>query len=299
MHLYEHLFCDELFHRLEERGLHSYIDYQIEALTYHKGFIHLELYVRRELHDEVYALIQTITINIEQSSIDTGLAQLSSEKECVMSGDMDKIHDTLRELNATPWTTVRDFASYDASGVRGAHLPLFATDHTISTHKAKVELILQKDFANSNKHLTPLFYCVAYGMLGDVSDTLQANYAYYVFDNEIVQSGKGLKLQSIFRVIKDYRETPKLLLSKAQEVIERIVEDGSLRRLAVLLRDSEYIYRNPFIDERHIFEATGVLIGDEGWKEIASEANVNLLLQHAYIQVKAGRDTATSSRLRG
>lgn len=287
-HLYEHLFCDELFRQLHAKSLHSYIDYQIEANTYYRGFILMEVYVRQDIRDEVSALIKNVQIEINEKSIEIGLAQLSSEKECVMRGEMNGIRAMLHELNAMSWEQVDTFSVYDSFKVRHPSFPLFATDAKLSTRKVNIEIILEKQFYNENRRLAPLFYAMAYGFLGDTSDMLQEKYAYHIFDDQ-VQDTNGLSLRNKFRFVSGCRQDVGVILHDSENVITKIVRNGSLERFVNLLQSQKYLYRNPFIDERHIFEVTGVLTGFAGWKEIASMSNVLSILQKTQLKVSMGR----------
>ncbi len=79
-HVYEHIVASSTMRAFREHGLLPYIDYMLDAKTYYKGAVCLEVYLYSDEAKAIGEDILKLDADVSQESIDTALLQISAEK---------------------------------------------------------------------------------------------------------------------------------------------------------------------------------------------------------------------------
>ncbi len=112
-HVYEHMVAFSVIHRFREQGLLPYIDYTLDAKTYYKGALLLEVFL---YSDQAIAMADTVidtNVIVSKKTIDTALLQISAEKSLeFIYIDYYLLKKDLRILHNTPWQNVQDSPLY-------------------------------------------------------------------------------------------------------------------------------------------------------------------------------------------
>jgi hypothetical protein len=179
---------------------------------------------------------------------------------------------------------------YDAKVIRRSSSELwYGKKEPHSTRQLKLELSF--DIALQTKALTPLFHVLANVLADNIADGLVERYGYYYAASERSEYTSH-KARETFSFRANRKAIPSLTdeIEVCEEDIEMILKLGLVPKLAKYLRSATYSEAWQAPDELKVYEATDVLVGAKGWRELASEENIKRLLHDSVLTLKYGRE---------
>lgn len=110
-HIYEHIFCIHLTSYLESKGLYQFIDYSLDARTYHDGNIFLYFVFndnKYEVVDKLLDKIKHLHIDFEHEITDIAIKQVEAEYGYIFDKfSADDLVMALARLHDSSWMDSR------------------------------------------------------------------------------------------------------------------------------------------------------------------------------------------------
>ncbi|EDK72250.1 hypothetical protein TM7_0620 [candidate division TM7 genomosp. GTL1] len=153
--------------------------------------------------------------------------------------------------------------------------------------KLEVSVVLDGKYAQSKRELMPLFLQLAWLMSATLQGILPGKHGVFSFDDGFRESKEGVGIRNIFKVAHGTEFNIKELLSSVKEVVTRINDDNGFVRLTDRLGSLSYSdgsFDTPNIEKN--YEDTLILMGTNGWREIATEYNCTELLNHTSVKMQ-------------
>ncbi|HVI69254.1 MAG TPA: hypothetical protein VM581_02240 [Magnetospirillaceae bacterium] len=277
-HLYEHIFCDALVKQLRDAGLFSYIDYDLQAKNYRSGFIWLELVLFTTEAKAAEPSVAQLPVHFDSDQVAIGLKQLCAEVRRTSRFKARETVAALEVLQAQPWQPLDQLMHLDALANPNPQDMLRFSERKSHTNTIRCELASAKAFATRHPRLIPLFHVVASAIQSNLCEELPVRHGFFCSTgerNEPLISGSET---SWFR---HHPSGKKILLDACETSLAlfgRMASGGFIERMAVLLQTGSYNSRFSFPSELRIFEATGTLVGGEGWRTLGTQKNIKKLL---------------------
>lgn len=295
-HLYEHLFLRCINNFFYEHGLFKMLDYAAYGVTYEEGGIItavVELY-----SDEAIKLsgrIDQLHINFDDEGYDisTALFQVTAEEpDKLYISDLNKVVKELKQLDQDPWQHIDSIDVLDTKTIRRKNKPIYLTNQPEMKPKIlRLSIHLDEDTAGTHRELSPLFMFIGRIILMTIGNRVGATYGTYAGElygnkqyslvSELLISQKALSGAQLAKVAQTIEETLTHSLNKK-----------TYMRIIASLSSVSYVYAPDIAPnlERMITE-TGVLVGEKGWRRLATIQNIESLLSDSRIELKLGRQT--------
>ncbi|HSE29752.1 MAG TPA: hypothetical protein VLA77_04175 [Candidatus Saccharimonadales bacterium] len=282
-HLYEHLFYDALVQFMTDRGLVSRLDYFIHGRAFAPGLIHFDIDLYTEEAQSIKNDLTEQRINTDDPSVAVALLQLMSENKTLFHGNK-KIFEALAKVDEQPWQNLDLLNTLDLSAK-------IHDDPNINFNPTKEELItstlkLTLSAEILEQKLTPLFIVVGRIILSNLENTLMDTYGYYAFGESGRKNSTSLGLSSLFRASSKHRLKLTEELSDCKETLEWLngidFANKAHRHLTSL--------NIHLPDELEIYDASKLLIGRIGWRNIATKSNIQKVLEAAKLNIKYNKE---------
>jgi hypothetical protein len=294
-HLYEHIFCTQVNKFFYDNHLFLRLDYALSGTSYNSGIIciELELYTKAAL--ALANQVPTFNVTIDTASISIATKQLMAEEERPFDNTgHNTIIQALKELHELPWQDIDKMQQLDAKTIRRTPYPFYVAEgKSLQVSELTANTWLDVRFIQSHRELLPLFHKLAWLLLVNYRHTLADIYGYYSIDDSFVSSQKKVGLSNTFRVIPG-RDT-RIELSDNLKTVLSVVQDlrqhnGLIRYMAELRETSYYNHSDIAPNVEETYEDTLIFIGAEGWRQLATDENCDLLLRNMSIEIQSGRE---------
>ena len=290
-HLYEHIYLMAVVECLKSHQLFDYLDYWFYGKTYYGGVMHLEVHLYTAEAEKLLPKLKRLDPSFDKDIIAGAVAQIIAEKGVRIGGNPNLFGKALQELQAQPWQTMDALTSYTRF-MRGSRKVFWDTDIKARTKEMHCALILDNTFVQQRRELLPLFDVVAHILQDNMANLLTDNYYYHLEGSTSTYTKQLAKRVCTFRAWLPAiaRLTDELEVCRAF-IVEAFHHNIMARTADFLQRVTYESYETMFItpDELKLYEATGILLGGAGWRKIATEPNIKILLQHTTLQLTFGR----------
>jgi len=299
-HLYEHIFCMQINRILRDKKMYLYSDYNLIGKTYHGGLIYIEYsQYAKNCHINIKKIISNLKIDFKTNITDIGISQLIAEKESLIwANNYDGVIAELNKLHKESWIDIDNFGIINAKEIRRKSYPLFlAEDKVPKIQKLSISMLLNEELAKDQQILIPLFRQVGYLILTNLEYSICDTYGGFGIDI-IFKEEKSVKLTDNIRLVSKDLSIDDSLITLTEDLVSSLVNDGAAKRLINNL--SSMLYKNGpdnTVNFEHNYEDTLFFIGSKGWKSIANQNNINLLLDNSSIELKLGNKTKDISLL--
>lgn len=293
-HLYEHIFCTHLVEYFRKEGLFSYLDYYIDAKTYHSGFIRLEidLYTKEALEKETS--LYSLPLSFTEDILSGALLQVMAEKHVdVKEFDEERVQQMLKEYHGQPWIML-DEIDIDASVSVQKTQEVFSLKSRPKRHFGILQqtISLEPSFASQNRKIyLPLFAVISRVLRLNLQEEI-ANGAYcYSYDDSFVADSHEIKDINLYRI--DKRQATKVLneVEITEILLKRMIDSQFVARLSNFLQNA--VNKSGMMpDDEEIMKAVGTAVGPKGWHKIGTEDNIRNVMRHISIEFKLGRSKA-------
>lgn len=295
-HAYEHLYCEAIHALFNESNHFYYLDYSCRGTTYDSGLIHIEIDTYTPKAEHILEKTSGLTLSFSTVDLERVLAQIvAEEKRYVRGSEINKLQKALEAIQDKPWQTLEDLTVLDAQKLRRSRKSLWMTDQPARIKTLHCDLILDASFAQKNRQLVPVFDIVAYITQENLARELTRHFGYYREDNSSTYTSKTAKvsqeLAAWTRVISELTNERQI----TEAFVAHLFDAGIVRRISSFLMQSTYALPFEAPNESGLFEASGILVGTAGWRQIGTEGNIREVLQHTTLQLTYGKEKQSFS----
>lgn len=292
-HLYEHLFCSEVDKLFYENNLFPYLDYSLSGNTHQTGIIYIKLEAYTELAKEFSKDIENIQLSISDNALSVAASQLIAENEYAYIGSgIEEVKKQLEALDELPWQDIDSIASIDTKGIKRQVKPFYIdTNHPLPAKKMSLRLEYDDSSIRDFRQLLPLIRLTSF-LISDTYETvLSDKYGLYSLDGEFKNTSKFTGYESIFNIPEGHSIDKEEALSTVYEIIEYISSNGGFTRFAAELKDISHKSASSISPNAlYNLSETGILIGSAGWRQIASENNIEMIVKSLSLSVRVGKE---------
>lgn len=296
-HLYEHLFCSEVDKLFYKNGLFPYLDYSLSGNTHQTGIIYIKLEAYTELAKDFSKNAENIKLSMTNEALSVATSQLIAENEFAYSGSgITEVKKHLETLDNQPWQDIDLIDSIDTKGTKRQSKPLYIdTNNPLPAKKMFLRIELDNKATPNFRHLLPLARLMCFFISETYETVLSDKYGLYSLGGEFKNTRNFIGYESIFNIPEGHSFDKEEILGNVSEIITYIFSSGGFKRFASELagishKNASSISPNAL----YSLTDTGILIGSVGWREIASEKNILLILDSLSFQVRIGREKASA-----
>jgi hypothetical protein len=279
------MYSIELTHFLKRLRLLSYLDYHVEGTTHDNGLIRISAILTSNRAIKLKPNIQTINLKINEESINIGIQQVVAENKQMVDGKIDIIKQDLATLHNKPWSTINNCGVIGLKSIRHNYKSLWMVDKP----KADLKKLFCELSLNNTPHnkLLPVFYVICNVLHANTEDALAEQHGYYIQDEKICYSKKVAKHTNV--LVASDRIIPSLTneLEICKQTIREILDFGMVARTIEKLQNINY--NSSEFSEMSLFEATGIVVGQVGWRELATEKNIQETLGQISLNLTYGK----------
>lgn len=275
---------------LYSRGVLKYIDYNALGTSYEDGgtiIAEFSLYTDKAIHESNAIFQQRISLGTDNENVTFALSQIAAELENKLYiTNKQTLLDEIITLDATPWETLDKLSYIDTSAIRSRHAPIYVTNSKeLTKRRVHLSLELNNDFVRNHKELLPLFVVLSKVILHSTTHLSSTRYATYTDTLEAKRTRPAVFSKLL--VLKDWQDqfNHGEIIKCTQDALENIYRAEGISRLLQLLQTLSYEndYSSPSYED--LFNATKVLTGANGWKQIANYKNISKVLYNTSIRI--------------
>lgn len=269
-HLYEHMFVFALSRYFRDNKLLAYLDYTIDAKTYHKGLIWLEVSLFSDEAIKLSTAVYKQRITITQDEINHYLLQVMSEKEILVESiDYTAVSKLLHILDSSKWfdSNSSELISNEVYEEAGTIVEIKRTRRSNIFIEQQVSIDTLKLQKKTNLQL-PL--CIVLSEI--IQSTLQEDICRvtrsYSLNNFWAEEKSSLMLINEYSTVKKYFNYNDELNKLASGIISIILAPETIKRVQLLARRNDNI-----LPSMHaIMEYSGRFVGANFWnKEVTAK----------------------------
>ena len=295
-HLYEHLFCSEVDKLLYENGLFPYLDYSLSGNTHQTGIIYIKLEAYTGLAKDFTKDIENTKLSISDDALSVAASQLIAENEYAYTGSgIEEVKKYLEALDKLPWQDIESITSIDTKGVKRQGKPFYIdTNHPLPAKKMLLTLEVDNSTIQHSRKLLPLIRLMCFLISDTYENILSDKYGLYSLDGEFKNTRKLTEYESIFKIPEGHPIDKEDVLRTISEIIVYISSSGGFKRFSSELTNISHKEASSLSPNAlHNLTDTGVLIGSAGWREIASETNIETVVKSLSSSLRIGKEKAS------
>ena len=297
-HLYEHLFLERIYGFFHEHRLFPLLDYSTEGMTFRRGgvvLVSIDLYTpeARRLKDELQKLHIDLDPKDDYRAVSTNLQQMMTEMpEQLEITDKHAVIDELITLDQAEWQHIDDFDMLDMTTIRRKNSPLFlGTTDRREPKKFYITLTLDTDFVRQSPYSLPLFARMYRIFLCEAINRFMEKTGIYddlIYVRRKPSATITLPLLILHRF--DQKIIPQEIIEFGQELATYMFTDDTISRFIHDAHSVNYHTDSHLAPNlERIISETGIVIGSNGWRKIATAELIGEILSHTSIEVRIGR----------
>ena len=290
-HVYEHLFCYAIEKYLINHRLISYIDYFYDARTYLDGLIHISLHLYSKDAVAHADHIVRLDPSFDEDTVNIALLEIMAEKQMEVSGDIAELMRLLKELHKSPWLPIDEVGVLD---VRSNKLsPRAIKLHSVPADNFKMmkcEITLSnKELKRPLNYVQPLFSVLAEAISNNLTDMLARDYAYFGYDVTDSYDSHAMSYTKYYRVHQEQIDGLSTEAEDCEAMMATLLSNGLIKKTHAYLTRANFSLPLEAPDALAFYEKSGLLVGGQGWRDIATTENIEIVLQSMSISLSLGR----------
>ena len=295
-HLYEHIFCGAVYKYFKKKKLFEYLDYSLVGKTHRPGVIQIDVELYSPEAIGCANELKSLDVAFDQETIAMSIAQiLAEEQKPLFITDFTHLQDELIALHKHTWQTIDDFESFDGLNKKTRSGPFYvAKGEAQVAQRFSVGVYLDPEFAKLHRELLPLFRELAVLVTDNLRQELISVYGSYSYKSTFKHSIQETRLIDEFRAadVDGIRVDPDAILASSQSLVTSLYKAGVFKRYSKVLGGlSSLNDPNLSPDLEANYADTRFLMGSAGWKNIATDKNVSLVLANSTFGVKLAQDS--------
>ena len=286
-HAYEHLFVSTITEYLYQHNRYKLLDYSLNGETYESGIIVINGECYNNESEKLLNNIATMKADLgsEKSGylpVAQAISQIGAEEPNMLYiGNPERVIKELKKLNTKSWKNIDSVSLLpDTKAANEDIVDLIYPTNQLSNINSPLELNIEiKD--------QPLQICALWCELArfiglSVGQRICHNFSTYFSSEHINNDDTTMTYTATFSVNRHPQSEINLeevaLLSR--KTINEIITPDVLMRFSTYLSSASYSHNPHFApDISYAAQNLGVLIGSQGWKNIATSDNMKKILQ--------------------
>ncbi len=291
-HVYEHLYLSALSALFKERKLLDYLDYRWHGETHHGGYIYIYVALVTPQAQKLAAELACLDLSFAWESVIDAVAEVEAESKKRIGGNNKVALQELKKLHAQPWQTIDEFTYFDSKNMRRSRKIFWDSDQDAHTKILKSEFILDNTFVEENRIQLPLFRSVVRTLEDNVTHDLVREFNYYRLEGESTVYNKSTTKEGVaYRVRAKRDDHLENELDIYKMSITWALEQNFISKLVLFMQNRRQQGKELIgPDEVDIYKACGIFMGDKGWRETATEANIREIMKYTTLQLTFGRE---------
>ena len=286
-HAYEHLFVSTITEYLYQHNRYKLLDYSLNGETYESGVIVINGECYNNESEKLLNNIATMETDLgsEKSGylpVAQAISQIGAEEPNMLYiGNPERVIKELKKLNTKSWKNIDSVSLLpDTKAANEDIVDLIYPTNQLSNINSPLELNIEIKYQ-------PLQICALWCELArfiglSVGQRICHNFSTYFSNEHIDNDGVTMTYTATFSVNRysqseiDLEEVA--LLSR--KTINDVITPDVLMRFSTYLSSASYSHNPHFApDISYTAHNLGVLIGSQGWKNIATSDNMKKILQ--------------------
>ncbi len=286
-HAYEHLFVSTITEYLYQHNRYKLLDYSLNGETYESGVIVINGECYNNESEKLLNNIATMEADLgsEKSGylpVAQAISQIGAEEPNMLYiGNPERVIKELKKLNTKSWKNIDSVSLLpDTKAANEDIVDLIYPTNQLSNINSPLELNIEIKYQ-------PLQICALWCELArfiglSVGQRICHNFSTYFSNEHIDNDGVTMTYTATFSVNRysqseiDLEEVA--LLSR--KTINDVITPDVLMRFSTYLSSASYSHNPHFApDISYTAHNLGVLIGSQGWKNIATSDNMKKILQ--------------------
>jgi len=291
-HLYEHIFCDRVVEYLFDKNVFASVDYVLDGKMYHGGIMVIEFAAYTKDAEILLGEIESLRLAINEEVMLNAWNQVESEKQELFGHTgFDHIIAGLKELDAIPWQTFETLNVIDVNDLRRQTKPFYISSNKMKpTKKLMIDFFVQDTFNHSKRELLPLANRVLAVIGMNLQYFLTREAGIYFDDESTHYDKKTLTYRLLFKTYPDFEFSDAQLHDSVAYILDKLRSGGAFQRLCNELKTiapfTEYWMAPPI---QWLYESTYQVVGQKGWRRLATEENVREVLYSIQVEARFGR----------
>lgn len=278
-HLYEHIYCDAFTEYLRSNNLFSYVDYYLNAKTYHEGYVVLEIDVYNDDALELIELFIKTPISINSDLINGGLLQIMAE----FTSDIKYMNEDLLDSR---------LEEYSKSSWKKGHIempnnwkvlePAIEYDNADESIFGIIEQTITVRSIELPSGLWPLYLVVSKALRNNLIEDITANAFCFSYADVFNVTKGSLADTNFYRV--DKRQASAITIEReiSSNLLRQVAGNGFTERLGASLRNAkEGSFDYPVTDE--VKAKMDIDITGNVWGQIATDENIRRIIELVHI----------------
>lgn len=299
-HLYRILYGAAIHKFFQTRGLFHFLDYKLCGTTYYSGgIITMEIDLITKQAKELAKDIQNLKIDTSNTNIGIGYLLLSTEQKIILAAPdgMDAIKKALDDLQQEPWQDIDTLDMIDTrtADTKGGAI-IIQKGTPPPTRRLALSLSLKTSADPHLSKLTPLFDHLVHFIHWNSRPGLSMQYGLFNdgIDKPIVENSSFViplpfRAHAQTHEILNQRELLEDIVSDFVGFIQKLQDDKAFQRYLKAFHHNTYDTDTLWLmPTPGIVTDTGLLMGTQGWRKIATEENCTLLLENTTVTLTYG-----------
>lgn len=292
-HLYEHAYIGLLEQYFARHDLYAHLDYHIQGRTYGKGIIYMVVSLYSRVAIAHIDAIHDVKISGAFEKIDNYLRQISLENHrFMMAPHRHRLIAELRRLDDLPWQTLDSLQVINGQDVHPQDIILTESARTYRRDKLAVTIEARgRQLFVKNPEQLAVFHQFSWLLMHNYIAALCSRTGVYSAYDDFADNGSSAALKNTFFCdttcgrLQDYADI-------VQQMTRLITQTDVLDRFVRQLQTNSYDNSDLSCpDDERIYQETGLFVGRQGWRSIASRTAMEHILDSCVITVRLrGRD---------
>jgi hypothetical protein len=277
---------------MRENGLYAYVDYHLEGKTYDDGLIQITIHFYTKLAQELYQKIAAVKVGVDEETVDIALRQVAAEKQANPITEPNALIDGLKKIEETEWLDLQTSSELHAVDEIHKETIELDYDHAPQTEMSTANITL-KDLPAEPSNFINLFHVVAWSIIENLQEDLADGYGLFTVSDSMEKSSARVTYSNDFL----YVDSGQAMTDEAetiQDLLHDMKEQHAFTRLFEELTSLDYVrnyFSAPSIEM--IYRDTGVVPLPQHWQELATEENLQFILDHLEVSYQLKDQTVT------
>jgi hypothetical protein len=282
-HLYEHLFAAELAKYFKEQGLYSFVDYHIDAKTFHDGYIEIVIGLFSKEAEHYVDKLTNTKLRFGDDAIAGAILQVCAEKQadigCI---DYEKARQHLKQIDKRGWTIGTEI-DYTNNEYRKAKEPSDILEFTGASQGQFIEIWQETIYEPKNDNELAIFWLLSRFLTNNLQEMIADNEYCFSFDEEFrLKEGVATHINK-YRVDKRQTEVITDEPSIAKGLKRDISSSSVINRLVDFLSHTDEKPGNS-PDNKKLKIDTGLSFTPSSWHRLASLEEISEVLGHSSVR---------------
>lgn len=286
-HAYEHLFVSTVTEYLYQHNRYKLLDYSLNGETYESGVIVINGECYNNESEKLLNNIATMKADLGSGKsgylpVAQAISQIGAEEPNMLYiSSPEEVIKELKKLNTKSWKNIDSVSLLpDTKAINEDVVDLIYPTNQLSNVNSPLELNIE--IKDQPMEICALWYELARFIGLSVGQKICHNFSTYFSGEHVNNDGATMTYTATFSV--NRHSQPEISLEEvtllSRKTINEIITPNVLMRFSTYLSSASYSHNPHFApDISYTAHNLGVLIGSQGWKNIATSDNMKKILQ--------------------